>query len=243
MRNSTRGQATSQPTHQRVLVVEDDVSLGQMIVEFLSKFEFYASIHSSGVDAARRILDESPDVVLLDINLPGSDGFSICRKIREEYAGIVIMLSARGEEFDEVLGLESGADDYLSKPVSPRVLLARLRMHLRRSGSNDADVTNGAISAGSLSVCPASRSVTLNGKDIALTTAEFDLLRLLACRSGKTVDRNDLYLELTGLEYDGRDRSIDLRVSRLRKKLGDNASNPRIIKAVRGIGYLLAPPL
>ena len=148
------------------------------------------------------------------------------------------MLTARGEESDEVVGLEEGADDYLAKPVRPRALLARVRSHLRRTideGDNDQP-----IQVGSLLIDPRRRVVEIDGEVLDLTTAEFDLLYLLARNAGLPLSRNDIYQHIHGMKYDGIDRSIDLRISRLRKKLGDDPAKPQRIKSVRGVGYILA---
>ena len=149
------------------------------------------------------------------------------------------MLTARIEEIDEVLGLEFGADDYLTKPVRPRVLLARLRTHLRKAPSNVPE-PGACIQVGKLCVYPSRRHAELGGEAVELTSAEFDLLAYLATRAGKTVSRSELYEALHNETYDPQDRSIDLRISRLRRKLGDNQSNPTRIKSVRGTGYMLS---
>jgi two-component system OmpR family response regulator/two-component system response regulator RstA len=167
------------------------------------------------------------------------DGFDICKAVRDQYPGAIVMLTARLEEIDEVLGLEFGADDYLTKPVRPRVLLARLRTHLRKSPSafNEAE---SVIQVGGLCVYPSRRHVELRDAAVELTSAEFDLLMYIAQRAGKIVSRAELYEALHGEEYDPQDRSIDLRISRLRRKLGDNPVNPTRIKSVRGTGYLMS---
>jgi len=224
--------------HNRVLLVEDDAPLASMVADFLSPHGFEVSIEGRGDTAVDRITKENPDAVLLDVNLPGLDGFSVCKAVRSGYRGAIIMLTARGEEIDEVLGLESGADDYMAKPVRPRALLARLRTHLRRAAP--AEQTSEPIVVGSLLVDAGRRSVEIDGAAVDLTTAEFDLLNLLAKHVGQPLSRNDIYQHIHGTKYDGLDRSIDLRVSRLRKKLGDDPAKPQRIKSVRGVGYMLA---
>jgi two-component system OmpR family response regulator/two-component system response regulator RstA len=189
--------------------------------------------------AAERIIGENPDAVILDVNLPRLDGFAVCRLVRQDYRGAIIMLTARGEEVDEVLGLEFGADDYMAKPVRPRALLARLRTHLRH-GIPDAQASGRPVVVGSLVVDATTRSAELGGKTLDLTTAEFDLLRLLADHAGQTLSRNDIHQAIHGMKYDGIDRSIDLRISRLRRKLGDDPVKPQRIKSVRGTGYQLS---
>jgi len=224
--------------HIRILLVEDDAPLASMVADFLSPHGFEVSIEGRGDTAVDRITKENPDAVLLDVNLPGLDGFSVCKAVRSGYRGAIIMLTARREEVDEVLGLEAGADDYMAKPVRPRALLARLRTHLRRA--IPAEQTSGTIIVGSLLVDAGRRSVEIDGEAVDLTTAEFDLLILLAKHVGQPFSRNDIYQHIYGTKYDGLDRSIDLRVSRLRKKLGDDPAKPQRIKSVRGVGYMLA---
>jgi DNA-binding response OmpR family regulator len=218
------------PNH-RLLLVEDDAPLASMVADFLSSHGFDVSVEGRGDTAVDRIIAENPDAVILDINLPGLDGFSVCRAVRRDYRGAIIMLTARGEEVDEVVGLEIGADDYMAKPVRPRALLARLRTHLRRV--TPAEQASKPITVGSLVVDAARRSVEMDGVTVDLTTAEFDLLNLLARHAGQTLSRDDIYQRIHGMKYDGVDRSIDLRVSRLRKKLGDDPAKPRRIKSVR----------
>ena len=224
--------------HNRILLVEDDAPLASMVADFLSPHGFEVSIEGRGDTAVDRITKENPDAVLLDVNLPGLDGFSVCKAVRSGYRGAIIMLTARGEEIDEVLGLESGADDYMAKPVRPRALLSRLRTHLRRASSTEK--TSDPIVVGSLVVDAGRRSVELDGAAVDLTTAEFELLNLLAKHVGQPLSRNDIYQHIHGTKYDGLDRSIDLRISRLRKKLGDDPAKPQRIKSVRGVGYMLS---
>jgi two-component system, OmpR family, response regulator RstA len=224
-----------------VLVVEDESELADMVGDYLREHGFHVETHGRGDTAPERILALQPDAVILDVNLPGLDGFSICRSIRDRFAGIILMLTARGEEEDEITGLDSGADDYLSKPVRPRVLLARLRMHWERG-----EPSNGTlpvfVQVGDLSIDAARRRALIQNKEVALTSAEFDLLHLLAANAGRALSRTEIHRAIHGLPYDGLDRSIDLRISRLRKKLGDDPSNPARVLSVRGTGYLLAVP-
>ncbi len=222
----------------RMLLVEDDAPLAAMVADFLAPHGFAVAIESRGDTAVKRIQDDNPDAVVLDVNLPGLDGFAVCRAVRAYYHGPIIMLTARGDETDEVLGLEAGADDYMAKPVRPRVLLARLQMHLRRA--TPEDLASQPLAVGSLVVDARRRTVALDGAAVELTTAEFDLLYLLARQAGQTLSRSEIYLQIHGMKYDGLDRSIDLRISRLRKKLGDDPANPQRIKSVRGVGYLLS---
>jgi len=224
--------------HHRILIVEDDASLASMVADFLAPHGFDVSVEGRGDTAVARIIHECPDAVILDVNLLGLDGFAVCKSVRPEYRGTVIMLTARGGEIDEVLGLQAGADDYMAKPVRPRALLARLRTHLRRV--TPAEQAAEPITVGSLVVDPARRMVEMDQVNVDLTTAEFDLLYLLARHAGTALTRNAIYREIHGMKFDGLDRSIDLRVSRLRKKLGDDPARPRRIKSVRGVGYMLS---
>jgi two-component system OmpR family response regulator/two-component system response regulator RstA len=225
---------------QRLFLVEDDRELAAMVADFLNANGFEVTVEGNGTNALHRILSEQFDVIVLDIGLPGMDGITICRNVRPTFEGPILMLTARGDEIDEVVALEVGADDYMSKPVRPRALLARLRVHLRRSSISSSDNTTTKVSIHGLVIDTANRTVTVEDKQIDLTTAEFDLLWLLAKSAGKAIPRDDLYQELHGVRYDGLDRSIDLRVSRLRKKLGDDPIHPQRIKSIRSVGYLLA---
>ncbi|MBL8892929.1 MAG: response regulator transcription factor [Planctomycetaceae bacterium] len=224
----------------RVLLVDDDIELSGLVADYLSPHGFAVETVTNGNLAVSKILAENPDVVLLDVNLPGTDGFSICREVRDQFTGPIILLTARDTETDEVLGLEFGADDFLAKPVSPRVLLARLRTHLRRQPSEEPSAPENVIEVGKLKIDRSRRSVVVAGKPVTLSTAEFDLLWMLAQQAGAVVSRVDLFENLHGFKFDGFDRSIDLRVSRLRKKLGDDPHQPTLILSIRGVGYQLA---
>jgi two-component system OmpR family response regulator/two-component system response regulator RstA len=229
------------PASYRLLLVEDDAELASMVADYLTPQDFDVAIEGRGDLAIARIASEKPDVVVLDVNLPGMDGFSICRNVRTSFPGPILILTARGEEVDEVVGLEVGADDYLAKPVRPRILLARLRAHLRKSTSVDGALGRSeVISLGSLRIDASRRIVELGSLTVETTTAEFDLLWLLAQHAGKVLSRREMFEHLHGFPYDGLDRSIDLRVSRLRRKLGDDPEKPQLIKSVRGVGYLLS---
>lgn len=224
----------------RVLLVEDDRELASMVADFLAPHGFAVSIEGRGDHAIERVRSESFDVMILDVNLPGADGLSVCRSVRPGFKGPILILTARGDEVDEVVGLEVGADDYLSKPVRPRVLLARLRAQLRKVAVTDSEPSSHRIAIGSLLIDAGQRVVELRGQELNLTSAEFEILWLLAENVGQVVSRSALYQRIHGVEFDGLDRSIDLRVSRLRKKLGDDPVNPQRIKSVRSIGYLLS---
>ena len=231
----------------RILLVEDDERLAKLTAEYLRKNDFDVSIEGRGDTAEARILNDNPELVILDVMLPGKDGFEVCRNIRDRYKGVILMLTAREEDFDQILGLELGADDYLAKPVQPRLLLARIKALLRRnplpvdpSASPEVTGEEDSLSFGSFSISQATRSAQLNNEDIDLTTAEFDLLWLLAQHAGSILSRDDLLQQLRGIGFDGLDRSIDARISRLRRKLGDDPENPTRIKTVRSKGYLFS---
>ena len=226
----------------RILLVEDDQRLAELTAEYLTKNDLQVSIESRGDRAEARILAEQPDLVILDVMLPGKDGFEVCRGVRQQYRGVILMLTARDEDFDQILGLEMGADDYIAKPVQPRVLLARIKALLRRlpvAGEGPAGEAEKMV-FGQFLISQATRTAFLGDHIIYLTTAEFDLLWLLASHAGNVLSRDDLLQELRGIGFDGLDRSIDARISRLRKKLNDDPENPTRIKTVRGKGYLFS---
>ena len=232
----------------RILIVEDDERLADLTKEYLESNGLVVSVEANGSHAVERITTERPDLVVLDLMLPGEDGLSICRKVRPSYNGPIPMLTARTDDLDQVLGLEMGADDYMSKPVRPRVLLARIRALLRRIKDNDngADGSADANGAGgpsrltfkNLVVDSSMREAWLDEESIDLTSAEFDLLWLLSSNAGNVLSREEIFTALRGIEYDGQDRSIDVRVSRIRPKIGDDPVHPRRIKTVRSKGYL-----
>ncbi len=224
----------------RILLVEDDRELAMMVADFLAPHGFAVAVEARGDRAVERIRGESHDAIILDVNLPGMDGLSVCRAVRTDFKGPILILTARGDEVDEVVGLEVGADDYLAKPVRPRVLLARLRAQLRKTAVRNGEQTRSRITIGALLVDAGRRAVEMSGQEVKLTSSEFDLLWLLAENVGQVVSRGDIYLRIHGVEYDGLDRSIDLRVSRLRKKLGDDPVDPQRIKSIRNTGYLLS---
>lgn len=226
----------------RILLVEDDDRLAELTAEYLRRNDLEVIIEGRGDVAETRILQEQPDLVILDVMLPGKDGFEVCRAVRPHYRGVILMLTARDEDFDQILGLEMGADDYIAKPVQPRLLLARIKALLRRFpvGAETGQPNTEEQVFGQFRISQATRTASLAGETIDLTTAEFDLLWLLACHAGNVLSRDDLLQELRGIGFDGLDRSIDARISRLRKKLNDDPENPTRIKTVRGKGYLFS---
>lgn len=223
---------------KEILLVEDDLRLAALVSEYLGKQEYHISVEHQGDRAVERIILEKPDLVILDLMLPGKDGFSVCRDVRHSYKGPILILTAREDDMDQVAGLELGADDYVKKPVEPRVLLARIRALFRRSSASAAPNALKELRFGSLEIFFASRNVNLGREPVELSTTEFDLLWLLASRAGEVLDRDLLCQTVKGVAYDGIDRSIDVAVSRLRKKLKDNPEHPERIKTVWGSGYL-----
>lgn len=224
-----------------ILLVDDDESLSRLVRQYLQGQGFEVSVVEDGIAAIEAIDNTAPDLVILDLMLPGQDGLSVCREVRPRYQGAILMLTALDDDIDEVAGLETGADDYLAKPVRPRVLLARIRALLRRGESKSVDGQQQEITTAQLTINRSNRTVLVNRTAVDVTDAEFALLWLFAEYKGQVLSRDDINRNLRGLEHDGFDRSIDLRVSRLRKKIGDDPKEPHIIKSVRGKGYLLTP--
>ena len=221
-----------------IMVVEDDESLAAWIADYLNSQGYQVSVATRGDDALELIKADEPDLIVLDVMLPGLTGLQVCEQARKFYTQPILMLTAQSEEEDEIKGLETGADDFLPKPVKPKVLLARIKALLRREQADDQNLI---IRIGGLYIDPTSRTLTLDNSDVPLSSHEFDLLTILASHAGTAVSRENLVSQMRGIEYDGLDRSIDISISRLRKKLGDDASAPERIKTIRGKGYLLAP--
>ncbi|CAH9068123.1 Transcriptional regulatory protein RstA [Pseudoalteromonas holothuriae] len=219
-----------------VMLVEDDIRLAELTAQFLQSHGFKVSKVHDGEKACKQIVNAQPDVVILDIMLPNQDGFSVCRHVRPDYQGPILFLTAKDSDFDQVRGLEIGADDYVIKPVEPHVLLARLNALLRRNSAVSRNSER--LTLGQLSIDKANRKVMLQQQEIELTSYEFDLLWALASHAGETQSREHIYKHVVGREYDGLDRSVDVRVSRLRKKLNDNLEQPERLITVWGKGYL-----
>lgn len=226
----------------RLLIVEDDDQLADLLAEYLSQHGFELSRVASGEAAAERILETQPDLVVLDLMLPGANGLDVCGQVRPAYAGAILMLTASQSEADHVAGLELGADDFVVKPIEPRVLLARIRTQLRRLGDRGGsrEEPTGVLQLGPLRVDIPLREVSVEGQTVPLTTMEFDVLSMLANYAGSVVAREDLYLKIVGTPYDGIDRGMDVHVSRIRRKLQGSGFDPSRLKSVRGVGYLLA---
>lgn len=223
----------------RVMLVEDDEKLAGLVRDYLQSYEFTLDIVPRGDQAVARFVATEPELVVLDLSLPGQDGLVVCRQIRERSAVPILILTAREDAFDEVSGLEQGADDYINKPVQPRVLLARLRALLRRGAAAPARAGSRDIVVGRLRVSLENHAVYWREDPVPLTQPEFKLLLALAESAGQVMSRNELLLRMRGLEFDGMDRSIDNGISRLRRKFDDPRGER--IKTVWGEGYLLSP--
>ena len=222
-----------------IVYIEDDQKLARLTAKYLETHGVRVTLAPDAREGIALVLRERPHVILLDLMLPEIDGFEVCRQLRARIDTPIIMVTARGEEADRVMGLEGGADDYIAKPFSSRELLARIRAQARRARGHSGPAA-GLITAGPLTVDPVSRRVTLAGAELGLTTYEFDLLRVFAERAGRVLTREQLVDLVRGSADEAFDRSIDVHVSHLRKKLGDDPRNPRVIKTIRGIGYLFA---
>ena len=230
----------SPTTTSSILLVEDDLRLAELVSRYLESNGFRVTIASQGDEVLARVERDPPDLVILDLGLPGEDGLTLCRQLRLGYADPILILTARDSDIDHVLGLELGADDYVIKPVEPRVLLARIGALLRRSRP-PARTERKVLQFGRLAINITSRAVHLDGQAIALSGNEFDLLVYLASRAGEIQSRESLFKDLFKREYDGTDRMLDIRISRLRRKLGDEAETAERIKTVWGQGYLFVP--
>jgi len=228
---------------KHIMLVEDDMSLAEWFSDYLGEQGYLVTLATRGDVAIELIEADQPDLVILDIMLPVKDGFEVCQAIRPFYHGPILMMTARDHETDEVLGLELGADDYVVKPVKPRVLLSRIKALFRRSSLPEvvpviAEIDPNKVTFGQLTIDANSRTTTLAGAKMAISSNEFDVLWQLAQAADNLVSRKELVIQRRGIDYDGFDRSIDILVSRIRKKLGDDASNPYRIKTVWGKGYL-----
>ncbi len=233
---------TPSSVRPRLLVVDDDEELAQLIADYLEPHGFDISRAPSGPVGAELILASRPDLVILDLMLPGASGLDVCRRVRASYSGAILILTASQSEADHVAGLELGADDFVTKPIEPRVLLARIRTQLRRLGASGPlrPELEGVLEVVSLRLDVRSRVVRFEERDVPLTSMEFDVLHVLARHAGSVVGRDDLYERILGVEYDGLDRGMDVHVSRIRRKLEHVGFDGRRLKSVRGVGYLLA---
>ena len=218
-----------------ILVIDDDVKLCELLQEYLARFDFEVSTAHDPRTGLAWMRRNNADLVVLDVMLPQMDGFEVLKEIRKSNKLPVIMLTARGEVSDKVVGLELGADDYLAKPFEPRELVARMQTVLRRARQQ---IRSGTIGFGELTVDLDSHSVILDGNELKLTTTEFEILSLFVANPGKVLTRDDLMEQVRGIDWDAFNRSIDVAVSRLRAKLGDDSKDPRYIKTVWRKGYM-----
>ena len=232
--------------HIRILVIDDDVELCSLVAEYLSAEGFQVESVYDGTRGLERALTGEHVLVVLDVMLPGMNGFEVLRRMRHTSRSPVLLLTARGEDVDRIVGLELGADDYLPKPFNPRELVARIRAILRRTKTGDqirAGQVPTAITVGDVELDPATRSVHHSGKPVDLTSVEFNLLEALLREAGRVVTRERLADAVLSRKFSPFDRSIDMHVSKLRKKLGDSDENTEEhIKTVRGVGYIFARP-
>ncbi len=225
---------------ERILVVEDEANIANLARAYLEREGFAVRTAADGRAALQQARATQPDLIVLDLMLPGMDGLEVCRRLRQESDVYIIMLTAKTEESDRVVGLELGADDYLTKPFSPRELVARVKAVLRRSRDGEGIMPrseSGAIVAGPLTIDLARRRVTKGDASIDLTTLEFDLLRVLAGEPGIVFSRAQLLQRVWGYDFAGDERVVDVHIGLLRKKIEDDSSEPTLLRTVRGVGY------
>ena len=220
---------------EKILIIDDDIKLTELVNEFLESHKYTVISKHTPEEGLECLEKKEVDIIILDIMLPGMDGFQVLRKIRETLSIPVIMLTARGEVTDRIVGLELGADDYLPKPFEPRELLARIQSILRRSHSSAAIVDH--VKFNGLSIDKTRQEVILDNTAISLSTTEYEALLLFVEHSGETLDREFLVENLRGISWQSYDRSVDVLVSRLRGKLGETPNNIRFIKTIHGVGY------
>jgi two-component system, OmpR family, response regulator RstA len=230
-----------------LLLVEDDEELAGLTRDYLADYGYNVAVESNGTKAIDRILSEKPDLVILDVMLPGADGIEVCRSVRDRFQNPILMLTARTDQIDQILGLEIGADDYVCKPVEPRLLAARVKALLRRSQPeethNSSPTDSQHLIFDELVIDNGARRVTLADQEIELTTPEYDLLWLLAQNAGVVLSRQEIFEALRGISYDGQNRTVDINISHIRAKLDDDPNSPQRIKTVRNKGYMLTKAL
>jgi two-component system response regulator CpxR len=227
----------------RLLLIDDDVELTRLLGELLAQESFTVDVNLGTADAASLAASGAYALVILDVMLPQTTGFDILRQIRTRSHVPVILLTARGQDVDRIVGLELGADDYVPKPFNPRELLARIRAVLRRAEPGTVDRERQLLCVDDVTLDPASRTVLRSGQTVELTSVEFDMLRVLLESAGRTVSRDTLATTVLGHPLDAYDRSVDMHVSRLRRKLGDRRPGEERIKTVRGVGYIYTLPM
>lgn len=230
---------SGQDSRINILMIDDDTKLCRLVTDYLAPFGFDVTSVNTGTDGITAASGRQYAAILLDVMLPGIDGFEVLRQIRAVSSVPILMLTSLGDEADRIIGLENGADDYLPKTFSTREVLARLRAVTRRSQLNAASLNDtDQISSGDLELNAATRIARQNGKRLELTSLEFDLLHCLLRSSGRVLNRDQILDEIAGRDYDAFDRSIDVHISSLRKKLGDDFKSPRYIRTFRRVGYM-----
>lgn len=237
--------------NQMIMLIEDDDKLASLLQSYLTNFGFDVVVVHSGIDAVEHILAIQPSLVVLDLMLPGLDGLSVCRNVRSQFSGQILMLTASGDDMDQVAALEIGADDFVQKPIQPRVLLARIKNLLRReqgtteviqsNKTNQSPNSNKERKFGALWLNESLQRCKLNDELVPLTPSEFLLLWHLVKHSEQVLSREELLQSLRNIEYDGLDRSVDNKIAQIRKKLKDDANRPQGIITVRGKGYMFVP--
>lgn len=236
--------STPGPTGRRAVVVDDEQALARLVAGYLERDGFETHVSFDGVHALDLLREVDPDVVVLDLGLPGVDGVEVCRQLRTFSDCYVLMLTARAEEVDTLIGLSVGADDYMTKPFSPRELMARVGVLLRRprrAPAVAAPSPDPALTIGSLRIDPAAREVAVDGEPVALTRTEFDVLTALAARPGVVLSRVALIEAVWGPGWVGDEHLVDVHVLHVRQKLGDSAEQQRFVRTVRGVGYRMGP--
>ncbi|WDE00311.1 response regulator transcription factor [Thalassomonas actiniarum] len=225
-------------TQTNIILVEDDLRLASLISTFLTSEGFAVSHEARGDNAVALITDSKPDLVILDMNLPGLNGLEVCKEIRRSYRGAVIMVTANDDELTEVSALNFGVDDFIAKPIRPHVLLARINALFRRSQQNITAEPEHRLRIQDIVLDKQNRQVMQDQQTVTLSDAEFDVLAVLMENAGQILSRSQLFYAVRGIEYDGLDRSLDMRISSLRKQLNDLKAPHKYIKSVRGKGYL-----
>lgn len=229
----------------RILLVEDDLELAVLTAEYLTEFGFQVTHEQDGARAIARMEQLDPDLLILDLMLPNKSGIEICREVREQFTKPIIMLTARTDQVDQIVGLELGADDYICKPVEPRLLVARINAVTRRTQRHAeagvATTGTSVVRLGDLCIDHQARQASFSGQLLDLSTQEYNMLYLLAQHAGEVLSREYIFQQVRGIEYDGLSRFVDITISRLRNKLGDSPGTPRRIKTIRNGGYLLVP--
>lgn len=225
----------------RVLVVEDEAPIRRVIVGYLQREGFEVSEAADGLTAVELARDVGPDVIVLDLGLPGIDGVEVCRAVRTFSDAYVVMLTARADEIDKLIGLSVGADDYLTKPFSPRELIARVRAMLRRPRTEPEPIEDLVRRFGDLALDPQAREVTLAGRIVELTRTEFDILDVLSSEPRRVFSRHALVQDVWGADWYGDDHLVDVHIAHIRAKLDDDSAAPRYVSTVRGVGYRMGP--